>query len=276
MSNEIYEPVTLIVHDLVLQGVQDDATLASDNAVSKSYVDTKVSTAISQLINGSPATLDTLKEIADALGNDANLASVLTAQIAAVNASVASESASRAASDATINAYIATESVASAVAVQGVRDEAKTESAFVRNALSDESKARTASDVALDALFNTEKGVRDAFRVEDKLEVASEVANRESAVNDLNMLLSEESSTRVSADNAMDVKMADETKAREDADALKFDKAGGHVGEVTLDSYLYFSSNWRVFCSNDGSKILFQHKKADGVWRTALPFICAV
>lgn len=41
-----------------------------------------VQTAISDLISSAPATLDTLKEIADALGNDTNLAANLTAAIA--------------------------------------------------------------------------------------------------------------------------------------------------------------------------------------------------
>ena len=40
-----------------------------------------VGTAITNLVNGAPTTLDTLKEIADALGNDANLSSTLTTLI---------------------------------------------------------------------------------------------------------------------------------------------------------------------------------------------------
>jgi hypothetical protein len=57
----------------------------------------------------------------------------------------------------------------------------------------------------------------------------------------------------------------------------KFNKAGGSLsGEVTLDSYLNFGTNWRVKASADGSKIIFQHKKADGVWRNAIPFIASV
>lgn len=43
----------------------------------KTYVDTK----ISDLVGGAPETLDTLNEIAAALGNDANLSATLTAQI---------------------------------------------------------------------------------------------------------------------------------------------------------------------------------------------------
>lgn len=58
----------------------------------------------------------------------------------------------------------------------------------------------------------------------------------------------------------------------------KFNKSGGNIsGDVKLvDSFLNFGDNWRVRASYDGSKILFQHKKADNVWRTALPFICSI
>ena len=48
----------------------------------QSEANSAASAAVLSLINGSPATLDTLKEIADALGNDANLAGTLTAAIA--------------------------------------------------------------------------------------------------------------------------------------------------------------------------------------------------
>ncbi len=41
-----------------------------------------VAAAIAALVNGAPGTLDTLEEIADALGDDANLASTLTTSIA--------------------------------------------------------------------------------------------------------------------------------------------------------------------------------------------------
>lgn len=55
---------------------QDGLTLGA----AKLYADQKVEA----LVNGAPGVLDTLKEIADALGNDANLAGTLSGQIAAV------------------------------------------------------------------------------------------------------------------------------------------------------------------------------------------------
>jgi len=49
----------------------------------KAYVDTSISTLIGV---GTPSTLDSLKEIATALGNDASLASHLTASIGSIHA----------------------------------------------------------------------------------------------------------------------------------------------------------------------------------------------
>jgi len=51
-------------------------------AASTAFVNTAISTAVSNLINGSGSALDTLKELADALGNDANFASTVTTNLA--------------------------------------------------------------------------------------------------------------------------------------------------------------------------------------------------
>ena len=46
------------------------------------YVAGIVSTAVTNLVNSSPATLDTLKELADALGNDPNFATTMVTALA--------------------------------------------------------------------------------------------------------------------------------------------------------------------------------------------------
>jgi len=75
------------------------ASLTAGNGITKTYNDpantitlavdttviadkTYVNNAISNLINSAPAVLDTLKEIADALGNDANFATTITTALA--------------------------------------------------------------------------------------------------------------------------------------------------------------------------------------------------
>lgn len=51
------------------------------DAYTKTQVDTTVSTAIANLVDSSPVTLDTLKELAAALGNDPNFATTVTTQL---------------------------------------------------------------------------------------------------------------------------------------------------------------------------------------------------
>jgi hypothetical protein len=76
-----------------IAGVQANVTAANSaivtaNTAMKGYVDATITANISALINGSPETLDTLNEIAAALGNDANLSVTLTNQIAGANAAI--------------------------------------------------------------------------------------------------------------------------------------------------------------------------------------------
>jgi len=54
------------------------APVDSTDASTKSYVDTQVA----NLVNGAPGALDTLNELADALGNDANFSATITSNIA--------------------------------------------------------------------------------------------------------------------------------------------------------------------------------------------------
>ena len=245
------EPTYIEIDELVLTGDQT-GTLLGTNAVTKSYVDIHITSAVDALVASAPGTLNTLKEIADALGNDANLASVLTTSINAVSASVTAEAVRATASEVT-----------------------------------EKARAETA-EASLSAALSAE----EAVRVSD---LSAETSARESAVSDVSFLLQEESSSRVSGENALNVRVDDEKKvssdavsaeasaresadsaeasARASADALKFDKSGGSVsGEVTLDSYLNFGSNWRVKASADGSRIVFEYLRA-GVWRSAVPFI---
>lgn len=66
---------------------QSDAALAlkanASDVYTKAETDAAVSSAVSTVLNGAPAALDTLNELAAALGNDANFAASLATQIAA-------------------------------------------------------------------------------------------------------------------------------------------------------------------------------------------------
>ena len=59
----------------------DDSTENTISTWSSSKIRESINTAISELINGSGSALDTLKELAGALGNDANFAATLAEQM---------------------------------------------------------------------------------------------------------------------------------------------------------------------------------------------------
>lgn len=52
----------------------DDVTASTSKTFSSSKITADIAAAVSALVNSSPAALDTLKELADALGSDANFA----------------------------------------------------------------------------------------------------------------------------------------------------------------------------------------------------------
>ena len=56
----------------------NDTTPSASTVYSSNKTDTQIQAAVSALVNGSQATLDTLAEIAAALGNDANFATTMT------------------------------------------------------------------------------------------------------------------------------------------------------------------------------------------------------
>lgn len=81
-------------------------------AINTTSVNTLIATAISNLVNGAPSQLDTINELAAALGNDPNLASTLTTALAGKSSkssfsalsSVAAHGISNAATDAPTDA----------------------------------------------------------------------------------------------------------------------------------------------------------------------------
>jgi len=151
---------------------QDQSILAQ----AKSYADA----GITSLINGAPGALDTLKEIADALGNDASLASHLTNSIAGVQSSLNSE-----------------------ITRAQNAEAAKADKSYVDSAVAGEASSRSAADAAIQAALNAEisraqtaeNGKADKSYVDSA--VAAEASARSTAV-------SGEASARAAADTALD------------------------------------------------------------------------
>ena len=176
MSVEVYEPVQLVVDNLVLQGLE--VNLVATNAVSKAYVDSHITSAVSALVGSAPAISDTFKEIADALGNDKNLATTLAT-------SISNEVTARSLADAGLQTQINTLSVAtgglggsslqsqitaevtvrtSAVSAEATRagleskeaSERATAVTGVQNNLNTEAKSRDDADIALGIRIDNE------------------------------------------------------------------------------------------------------------------------
>lgn len=66
-----------------LNGVTGNIQTQIDGKTTASYVDNAVATAVANVIDASPATLDTLNELAAALGDDPNFATTITNALAA-------------------------------------------------------------------------------------------------------------------------------------------------------------------------------------------------
>lgn len=88
--------ITTLIHDNAtrditpaqLRGLLTDlndslGNLTSDTLVQTAAMNTAIAAAVAALVNAAPGALDTLKELADALGDDANFATTIASQIAA-------------------------------------------------------------------------------------------------------------------------------------------------------------------------------------------------
>jgi hypothetical protein len=109
LAQELLDRAAAVSAEAAARVAGDAATLASAN----SYADGK----ITALVNGAPAVLDTLKELSDALGADANFAATVAGQIAAVDAAVTAEVARATAAEGAIASDLADE-VARATAAE--------------------------------------------------------------------------------------------------------------------------------------------------------------
>jgi hypothetical protein len=79
--------ISAVASDLAQEVIDRQAGDASTLSSANSYTDTKVA----DLVNSAPAVLDTLKELADALGGDANFATTVAGQIGTVSAAISAE-----------------------------------------------------------------------------------------------------------------------------------------------------------------------------------------
>ena len=139
------------------------APTADEHLTNKAYVDSKAATnaaAIESLTNGAPELLNTLNELADAIGDDENFATTVTNQIAAetsarqasdvtLQSNIDSEAAARSGADTTLQSNIDAEETARIAADSTLTTNLAQEVTDRTAAVSAEASARAAADALL-------------------------------------------------------------------------------------------------------------------------------
>ena len=121
-----------------------EGSVAKAEQDAKDYADAK----IAALVNSAPSVLDTLKELSDALGGDANFAATVAGQIGTVDGKVSQEILDRSAAISALNLRVVALE-ADPVTKSYVDSEIASEESARSSAISSEQSARQAADSAL-------------------------------------------------------------------------------------------------------------------------------
>ena len=238
------------------------------DAVPKSYVDQVKSDILGG--NDISQALDTLKEIGAYLV-DNTVANGLVQQLY------------------DISGRITTEEINRISAVQNEQKRASDEEGYLNTRIeTEESNRALAMSIETQRVNAITDGLGNALFQErnDRISaIAQEVQDRELSIATAvgqeagarAESIDSEIANRTSADNALDLKISDEKSRAEGVEALKANLSGAvFSGDAKLsDSYLQFGVNWRVKGSADGSRLVFEHLR-NNVWKTAVPFISSV
>lgn len=183
----------------IIEGADNvEGSVAKAEKDAKDYADAQ----ISALINGAPGVLDTLKELADALGGDENFATTIAGQISSLDGRLDTVEGGELVSGSLLNILKQAKDYADSINGGSVAD--------LEAAIEAEETARIAGDDALDARLDVIEGadtvvgsvakaLKDAKDYTDA-EVAQEVSDRQAAV-------SAEQSARETADNDLDARL---------------------------------------------------------------------
>lgn len=134
----------------------------------------QVNAAIQKIVGSAPEVLDTLKEIADALGNDPNFATTITKKLAALTEEINQEKEDRIAGDAANSAEVATEKADRIAADTALETKLKE---YIDN-------KSTASDTALNVVKdNLNKEIQDRKDADAAIQASldKEIADRKTA-----------------------------------------------------------------------------------------------
>lgn len=154
----------------------------------QAYADSKVAA----LVNSAPAVLDTLKELADALGGDANFATTVAGQIGSVQTSVNNEVSARQTAVSAVQANVDAEVSARQAAVSSLQ-----------SSLNSEISSRTSGDTALQTSITTEATTRAAADTALQNSLNSEISRAQSAESSISAAVVSEAVARSNADTAL-------------------------------------------------------------------------
>lgn len=208
----------------------------------------EVEAAIQKIIGSAPGVLDTLEEIAKALGDDPNFATTMTQKLNELTTKIETETEKRVEGDAALDAKLTTLSTTLTKTVEDLRTyvtETRTEllaRANNQDALITQNAANiqrnleliqgiqnsiSGSYLEVKALLETEIAARKAedIRLEGKIDqntadLGTEREERKAADKALQDALDAEEAARIAADTALGVRIDNEEDAREAADTI--------------------------------------------------------
>lgn len=221
----------------------------------------QVEAAIQKIIGSAPEVLDTLKEIADALGNDPNFATTMTQKLTELTAKIETETQNRVSGDAALDTKLTTLDTKLTKIVEDLRTyvtETRTEllaRANNQDALINQNSANiqrnleliqgiqnniSGSYLEIKALLETEIAARKAeiTRVEGLITdtnqaLTTETEERKAADKVLQDNLDAEEAARIAADNALGVRIDTETSERKAADTNLDNKINKEIQDRT-------------------------------------------
>ena len=222
-----------------LNGIEEHAnyiTLVSQLANDAGYqTEAEVEAAIEKIIGSAPEVLDTLEEIAKALGDDPNFASTITKKLAAITEKVNQEIEDRTAADTTLQANIDKEAVERKEADAALKEELKeyvdnssetgnTALQVVKDNLAKEIQDRKDADATLQANIDKEVSDRkdaDKTHTDNIASITSTVTDLALSIQDAINTVKDELTARVNANTtAIATNQANITKNSEAITAM--------------------------------------------------------
>lgn len=240
------------------------AAEAAAEAAAKAYADQKVA----DLVASAPAVLDTLNELAAALGNDPSFATTVANQIGTVDAKVVAETARATAAEADLQAAIDAEAARAAAAEATLQSNIDDLATQAQTAISDEESARIAGDAAVNARIDALTAAQVAYNAAEGTEwdpLTGTPVTVKGALDQLNAFIvgtREEFETAISAEEA--ARIAADQNLQSQINALS-SQTQGAIDGLTGADILYADSTLNVLFDYRLTGPNLQDETSDGV-----------